>query len=71
MRSLLRTLVMPLFAMVFCLLSSFAFGQTVTTDKQDYPPGAVVTITGSGFGNSEQIKLQVLHVGNDSLGSDP
>ncbi|MFM2367895.1 MAG: hypothetical protein RL619_191, partial [Bacteroidota bacterium] len=42
--------------------ASVAFGQaTVTTDKDDYPPGATVIITGSGFQPNENVTLQVIH----------
>src|SRR5262245_21417711 len=35
----------------------------VATDLEDYPPGALVTITGGGFHANETVELQVLHVG--------
>jgi hypothetical protein len=42
----------------------------VATDLADYPPGALVTITGGGFLANETVELQVLHVGYvDSDGS--
>ncbi len=34
---------------------------TVTTDKQDYPPGSTATITGENFEPGETVELQVLH----------
>ncbi len=34
----------------------------VMTDQQDYAPGATVNITGSGFGSSETVDLQVFNV---------
>lgn len=34
---------------------------TVTTDKDDYPPGATAIITGENFELGETIELQVLH----------
>ena len=37
-------------------------GSTLATDHQDYAPGATVNITGSGFGASETVDLQVLNV---------
>src|SRR6266704_314015 len=47
----------------FCFLLSFAaMAQNLTTDQPDYPPGATVTITGSGFGSNDTVTLQVLHV---------
>jgi len=43
---------------------------TLVTDKPDYPPGATVTITGTGFGDSDDVTVQVLHVdGGDDLTS--
>src|SRR5258708_7897355 len=39
-----------------------ATAATITTDKSDYPPGATVTITGSGFGSNDTVTVQVLHV---------
>jgi hypothetical protein len=38
-------------------------GQTVTTDKADYPPGGIVQIAGSGFTPGEVVVLQVVHLG--------
>ena len=46
---------------LFLFMSSFAFGQTVTTDYQDYAPGETVNITGTGFLPGETVTLQVLH----------
>jgi hypothetical protein len=43
---------------------------TITTDLEDYPPGATVIITGSGFQAGETVILQVIHVGEDP-GLDP
>src|SRR6187397_1251473 len=34
---------------------------TLTTDQEDYPPGGIVTLTGSGFQAGETVQLQVLH----------
>jgi len=45
-------------------------GATVKTDLQDYPPGATVNITGSGFGSGENVTLQVVHVGEAPGGTD-
>ena len=38
--------------------------QTLTSDKDDYPPGSTVTLTGSGFQPDEAVTLQVTHVGD-------
>ena len=43
---------------------------TVSTDKLDYPPGANAIITGKGFQPNEAVTLQVIHVGEDSMGTD-
>src|SRR2546426_9103587 len=53
-------------ALLFAACFMLAFAQplraaTVTTDKPDYPPGSIATITGSGFASGETITLQVLH----------
>ncbi len=53
--------------------SSAAFGQTVTTDLPDYPPGSTVLITGAGFQANETVNLQVIHIlangDNDTSGA--
>ncbi|MDB5288946.1 MAG: type sorting protein, partial [Phycisphaerales bacterium] len=35
---------------------------SVVTDRQDYRPGQIATITGTGFGAGEKVRLQVLHI---------
>jgi hypothetical protein len=48
------------------LMNLFVQAQTsaaITTEYPDYPPGATVTITGSGFGSGEMVTVQVLHEG--------
>ncbi|TCZ64776.1 hypothetical protein [Flaviaesturariibacter aridisoli] len=60
-----------LWLFLFLLLSAFVpvFAQpTLTTDLPDYPPGATVTLTGSGFAPGESVQLQVLHNDPDSFG---
>ncbi|WP_035671471.1 T9SS type A sorting domain-containing protein [Flavobacterium sp. 83] len=50
------------FLMIILFVANTAFGQaTVTTDLLDYPPGATVFITGSGFQADESVDLQVIH----------
>jgi preprotein translocase subunit SecB len=47
---------------------------TVTTDKDDYPPGATAIITGENFDPGEIIELQVLHtdgIPNTGGGHEP
>ena len=39
-----------------------AFAQTVSTDLPDYPPGAIVYITATGFAPNEVVQFQVLHI---------
>ncbi|HEX4958560.1 MAG TPA: HYR domain-containing protein [Lacibacter sp.] len=48
---------------IFLLSTSFSSAQeaTIITDKEDYPPGSNVLITGSGFTPGESVRLQVLH----------
>jgi hypothetical protein len=50
-----------LFACAGCALAQ----ASVTTDQSDYPPGATVTITGSGFQPGETVQLQVLRIDLD------
>src|ERR1035437_4942584 len=64
MKTLLRKskfLVIALGLILTSFVSAFAQTATITTDKLDYPPGSVVTITGTGFQHEEPVKLQVLH----------
>ncbi|MDM7921900.1 MAG: hypothetical protein QUS14_06335, partial [Pyrinomonadaceae bacterium] len=54
----------------------FGLTASITTDRQDYRPGAVAVITGSGFLPGETVRLQVVHLGpTESLtphqGHDP
>jgi|GEM_PF-5604753 len=67
MKVTLRTFFLPLFAIAFCLVSSFAFGQTVTTDKQDYLPGQTVTITGTGWQADEKVMLIIEETGPQNI----
>ena len=47
------------------MISQESWGQSgtavVTTDKNDYPPGATVLISGYGFWPNEEVTLQVTH----------
>ena len=63
MKALFSTLISFLF------MAQMAIGQTITTDKLDYPPGSTAIITGTGFQANETVTLQVLHIladGNNS-----
>ena len=51
--------------------SSAAFGQAVSTDLDDYPPGATAIITGTGFQPGEIVELHVEHADGEPLGIDP
>ncbi|SEP64997.1 HYR-like domain-containing protein [Flavobacterium urocaniciphilum] len=42
-------------------LFTFSYGQSLTSDKDDYYPGELATFTGSGFAPNETIELVVLH----------
>ena len=42
-----------------------ARGATIVSDKQDYPPGATVTLTGAGWDSGEAVHIFV----NDSVGN--
>ena len=48
-------------------------GATVTTDLADYPPGAIVTVTGAGWASGEAVDIFVNDSGGQtwSLHSDP
>jgi hypothetical protein len=54
--------------------STTTFAQaTLTSDQNDYAPGATATFTGSGFLADETVKLQVVHasyVTGDPIGED-
>ena len=53
-----------LFFTFFLFLNVYlSFAQTVTTDKDDYPPGGTVIISGSGWNEGEIVTLKVLHEG--------
>jgi hypothetical protein len=41
----------------------FGLNATITTDRQDYRPGATAVITGTGFLPGETVRLRVVHVG--------
>lgn len=57
--------------LVFCLLltrahiANAASGPTITSDTQDYQPGATVTLTGTGWTSGEDVHIFV----NDSVGN--
>jgi hypothetical protein len=64
MQPKLRLLLVTVSVILFSFVTTSVFGQvTVSTDKNDYPPGATVLITGSGFIPGETVTLQVTHVG--------
>ena len=76
--SLLALLQRKLFSTFFLLVlfsglllggSSLGWAATLTSDKSDYQPGELATLTGSGFQAGGQVKLQVLHAdGTPSTG---
>tara|TARA_R110000868_G_scaffold11389_3_gene55910 strand:- start:73247 stop:76888 length:3642 start_codon:yes stop_codon:yes gene_type:complete len=43
---------------------------TIETDKQDYPPGGEVIISGRGYLPNEKVWLQIVHEGEDPNGID-
>ncbi len=49
--------------LVIILSTWGALGASVTTDKPDYQPGETVLISGNGFGSTDVVTVQVLHVG--------
>ncbi|NQU51163.1 MAG: hypothetical protein HQ522_01355 [Bacteroidetes bacterium] len=46
----------------FMLLATMANAQTVTTDKPDYAPGEIVTISGSGWLAGETVNMVLNHM---------
>ena len=62
-----------LFVALSLLTLGTAFGQTLTSDKPDYSPGEIATLTGSGFAAGEEVRVQVLHedIPNTGPGHDP
>src|SRR5437879_1916990 len=73
---ILTTLALPAIITITALSSQAALGATIMVNKPDYQPGETVTITGTGFGASDDVTLQVLHVGtagdnNSSSAHDP
>jgi hypothetical protein len=61
MRSQLWATLMSV-AMIFAGAGSVLAQASVTTDQSDYPPGAIVQITGAGFQAGETVRLQVLNL---------
>src|SRR2546427_1333449 len=46
---------------VAALFSQSSNAASVSTDRADYEPGAIVYISGAGFGANDAVTLQVLH----------
>src|SRR4029079_15928159 len=59
----LRFVLMAFCVIFFSFVTTSVFGQAINTDKPDYAPGSIVSITGSGFQAGETVTLQVLHEG--------
>jgi hypothetical protein len=71
---LLHHLLRPTLLLFLLLLAALAPAMaqpTLSTDLPDYPPGAVVTITGTGFAPGETVTVQVTHANGDPAGTDP
>lgn len=49
---------------VLFVIAPSSTGATITTDQLDYPPGAIVTITGAGWAKDEPVHITV----NDDVG---
>ncbi|HEV8285639.1 MAG TPA: T9SS type A sorting domain-containing protein [Chitinophagaceae bacterium] len=75
MQTKFRFWLMTVSVTALSLVSSFVNAQTttatLTSDQQDYAPGSVATLTGTGFTPGETVTLQVIHVGEDPDGTDP
>jgi len=55
-----KGLILSLFALVFISVFSFAvFAQEISTDKSDYSPGEIVTITGTGFDANANLQIKI------------
>jgi hypothetical protein len=61
------TLKIGLISLILFLLGNVLSAQTLTTDQEDYPPGATAIITGNGFFPGETVTLQVTHAVEDSI----
>ncbi|HYV94342.1 MAG TPA: HYR domain-containing protein [Chitinophagales bacterium] len=59
--------------MLACLfvMSTSLFAQTLMSDKTDYFPGSLATLTGTGFGSGETVTMQVVHADTSFDNSDP
>ncbi len=57
-----KVLLFPLLFLLFTALGMVTQAQTVTTDKADYFPGEVVTISGSGFTGNETVTIVIEHL---------
>ena len=61
-----KALLVPLFILLIMTMSTIGKAQTVSifTDQDDYSPGEVVVITGSGWIPGDQIQLTITHIGD-------
>jgi hypothetical protein len=61
------TLKTGLIALMLFFFANSLSAQTLTTDQEDYPPGATAIISGTGFLPGETLTLQVTHAVEDSV----
>ena len=47
-----------MFTLLFLTGSTAIFAQTVTSDKDDYAPGEIATITGSGWTDDQMVHVE-------------
>ncbi|RIJ47207.1 T9SS C-terminal target domain-containing protein [Maribellus luteus] len=57
-----RTALMLLLTGFLLLSANTVFGQTISTDKDDYYPGEIVVVTGTGWEPNEMVMLKVEHL---------
>jgi len=60
----LAALIVPVF------VTASAEAASVITDTTDYPPGATVTISGSGFSSNENVSVHVTHYDGSPVGGE-
>jgi hypothetical protein len=70
-RSGRERLAFSLLAVLMVLSPALAGAATLVSDKPDYAPGEIATLTGAGFEPGEWVVLQVVHAdGTDNSGED-
>ena len=57
----LKSVILPIFMLLFMAMSMLGMTQTVTTDKADYLPGEKVIVTGTGWLAGETVNMVIDH----------